>query len=66
MNNYQINLPAKTNIEFIRDTLRSNKKNFKKEMQEFDTARNELLRKLEVLKKKEELRQRTMLISINE
>ncbi|CAF5100382.1 unnamed protein product, partial [Rotaria sp. Silwood1] len=35
-------------------------------MQEFDTARNELLRKLEVLKKKEELRQRTMLISINE
>ncbi|CAF3715268.1 unnamed protein product [Rotaria sp. Silwood1] len=26
MNNYQINLPAKTNIEFIRDTLRNNKK----------------------------------------
>ncbi|CAF4669063.1 unnamed protein product [Rotaria sp. Silwood1] len=66
MNNYQINLPAKTNIEFIRDTLRSNKKNLKKEMQEFDTTRNELLRKLEVLKKKEELKQRTMLTSINE
>ncbi|CAF5107865.1 unnamed protein product, partial [Rotaria sp. Silwood1] len=35
-------------------------------MQEFDTTRNELLRKLEVLKKKEELKQHTMLISINE
>ncbi|CAF3503908.1 unnamed protein product [Rotaria sordida] len=66
INNYQINLPIKTNIQFIRDTLHSNKKKLKKEIREFDITRNELLRKLDVLKKKEELKQRNMLTSITE
>jgi hypothetical protein len=38
----------------------------KKEMQGFDITRNELVRKLDVLKKKEELKQHTKIPSITE
>jgi hypothetical protein len=66
MNNYQIKLPTKTNIDSIRTTLNSVRKMAKKEMQGFDITRNELVRKLDVLKKKEELKQRTKIPSITE
>jgi len=66
MNNYQIKLPTKTNIDSIRTTLNNVRKMAKKEMQGFDITRNELVRKLDVLKKKEELKQRTKIPSITE
>jgi len=66
MNNYQIKLPTKTNIDSIRTTLNNVRKMAKKEMQGFDITRNELVRKLDVLKKKEELKQRTKITSITQ
>jgi len=66
MNNYQIKLPTKTNIDSIRTTLNNVRKMAKKEMQGFDITKNELVRKLDVLKKKEELKQRTKIPSITE
>ncbi|CAF1497745.1 unnamed protein product [Adineta steineri] len=65
-NNYQIKLPNNnTNIESIRSTLNNIRKTIKKELQMFDITRNDLLRKLNVLNKKEELKQRTK-ITINQ
>ncbi|CAF4553692.1 unnamed protein product [Rotaria socialis] len=66
VNKYLINLPAKTNIRSIRDILSTNRKTLKKDLQEFDTTKNELLRKLNVLKKKEELKQRSRIKSISQ
>ncbi|CAF1261150.1 unnamed protein product [Adineta steineri] len=60
LNNYQIKLPNNnTNIESIRSILNNIRKTIKKELQMFDITRNDLLRKLNVLNKKEELKQRT-------
>ncbi|CAF5109372.1 unnamed protein product, partial [Rotaria magnacalcarata] len=66
VNKYRINLPAKTNIRSIRDILTTNRKTLKKDLQEFDTTKNELLRKLNVLKTKEELKQRSRIKSISQ
>jgi hypothetical protein len=66
MNNYPIKFPTKTNLDSIRTTLNNVRKMAKKEMQGFDITRNKLLRKLDVLKKKEELKQLTKIPSITE
>ncbi|CAF0967334.1 unnamed protein product [Adineta steineri] len=66
-NNYQIKLPNNnTNIESIRSTLNNIRKTIKKELQVFDITRNDLLRKLNVLNKKEELKQRTKITTNQE
>ena len=65
-NNYQINLPAKTSIESIRATLNSIRKVTKKKVQEFENKQDDLLRRLDVIKKKEALKRRTMIVSIAE
>jgi len=65
-NNYQIHLPTKTNIEFIRSTLNTLRKTATKEIQNFEIIKNDLVRKLDVLKKKEELKQRTKITSITQ
>jgi hypothetical protein len=66
LNNYQIHLPTKTNIESIRTTLNNIRKITKKEIQKFELIKNDLLRKLDVLKKKEELKQHIKITSITE
>ncbi len=65
-NNYQIHLPTKTNIDSIRTTLNNIRKKTKKQIEELEQTKNDLLRKLDVLKTKEELKQRTKISSITE
>jgi hypothetical protein len=66
LNNYQIHLPTKTNIESIRTTLNNLRKTATKELQNFEINKNDLARKLDVLKKKEELKQRIKITSITQ
>jgi hypothetical protein len=66
LNNYQIHLPTKTNIESIRTTLNNLRKTATKELQNFEINKNDLVRKLDVLKKKEELKQRIKITSITQ
>lgn len=63
LNNYQIQLPSKTNIQSIRNTLNNTRKLTKKDQENCQIIKDDLLRKLDVLKKKEELKQRTKLTS---
>ena len=65
LNTYQINLPIKTNIETIRMALNNIRKRTKKELEEFNRIQIDFQRKLEVLKKKDELKQRTKITKVN-
>ena len=63
---YQIELPSKNDVDAIRTMLNSLRKQNQKELEKHETLKSDLLRKLDVLKKKEELKQRTNIISMNE
>ncbi|UJR31391.1 hypothetical protein I4U23_018885 [Adineta vaga] len=64
--NYQIKLPSTTDIESVRSMLNTVRKTTKKEIQRLDEIKNELSRKLDVHKKKEELTQRTKINEITQ
>ena len=63
---YQIELPDKTDVDSIRTTMNKIRKKTTKELEDLDKIQNELVRKLDVLNKKEELKQRTKITSITE
>lgn len=65
-NHYQIELPVETNIESIRSSLNIIRRRTRKRLDEYDQKRIDLQRKLDVLKKKEELKQRMKTTSTNE
>ena len=65
-NHYQIELPAETNIESIRLSLNNIRRRTRKQLDEYERKRTDLQRRLDVLKKKEELKQRTKTTFINE
>lgn len=63
---HQISLPPKTDIPLIRDTLADIKKQLKKDIRNLDSTRIELMRTLDLLKTKEELKQRTKITPATE